>query len=457
MNGNEQNKNKGNLSAYSLAGIGIGGVIGAGFFLGSSLAISEAGPSVVAAFLLGGLVMSQVLGAMTSISMNGTSRKSFREYADQMLGRYIGTLLGWVVSISGILTLSSEALASGIFIKYWLPHIPVAFFALFALLLAAGINATGLKDFGYVETGMAVIKILTILTFVALCAIFIFSKGIPVAPSPFSSFSSFFPKGVPGFLQSMLIVLFSYAGVSAVAMAVSDVRNPRRDIPKATVITALGVTVLYVISMAVIVSLVKWDSVNTGVSPFVQAFGAIGIMSASTIMNAIILIAALSVMIATFFSCSKMLVSLSESREAPSILKKATPRDFHKNAWVFVAGGAFLAIVSSFILGEKLFNYLVSASSYFSFLNWTVNLITYLVWMKKKDEDKKYHSPLIWGRAGAYATLAVIALFFVLSLRVADFRMGFFVALTIYIVITTVYVIHRRRKGKNGHALDDAE
>lgn len=116
ININNDSSRKG-LNAYSLAGIGIGGMIGAGFFLGSSLAVTQAGPSIIIAFLLGGIIMSQVLGAMTSISINRPVQGSFRVYTEQFLGKFTGFVLGLVVFTSGILTLSSEAIASGVFFK----------------------------------------------------------------------------------------------------------------------------------------------------------------------------------------------------------------------------------------------------------------------------------------------------------------------------------------------------
>ena len=119
----------GGLNAYSLAGLGIGGVIGAGFFLGSGLAVREAGPSVSLAFLIGGIIMMQVLGAMTSINVNRLEHGSFRVYIEHFLGSYAGFLVGWAVFISSILGIGSEAIAMGVFAHFWVPRYPSANFS----------------------------------------------------------------------------------------------------------------------------------------------------------------------------------------------------------------------------------------------------------------------------------------------------------------------------------------
>ena len=125
MKDSDKKSNK-ELNAYSLAGIGIGGIIGSGFFLGSGIAIKEAGPSVILAFLFGGIIMSQVLGAMTSISINRPVTGSFRVYTEQFLGKFTGYLLGWIIYVSGILGTATEAIAAAIFLKYWFPGLSVA-------------------------------------------------------------------------------------------------------------------------------------------------------------------------------------------------------------------------------------------------------------------------------------------------------------------------------------------
>lgn len=441
-----KNRRRGSLSSYSLAGIGIGGVIGAGFLLGSGLAISQAGPSVIIAFLFGGLIMSQVLGAMTNISINRPVRGSFRVYTEELLGSYAGFLLGWVVFTAGVLALGSEAVAAGVFLKYWFPQVPVAVFALAILLLVVGVNALGTKDFGYIESGMAAAKIGIIIVFIILGGIFLFKNGINISPRSFMSINAFFPNGASGFLQSMLIVIFTYSGISAVAMAVSEVRNPHRDIPKATEIMTAGIISLYILSMTIIVFIVRWDTVNTNMSPFVQSFNNMGLGFMSAVMNGIILIAAISVMFATYYGCMQIMSSLSEAREAPDFLKNIDRNGFPRNTWMTVAVSSFVVVALSVVLGSRLFNYLISASSYFTFFNWSINLITYIVWLRKRSKDEHFGSSLIWGRAGAYGTLFIIAVLFIMSLRVADFRTGFFAAAAILIIISVSYMTHRHKR-----------
>jgi len=391
------------------------------------------------AFLLGGIIMSQVLGAMTSISINRPVQGSFRVYTEQYLGNFIGFLLGWIIFTSGILSLGSEAIATGIFLKYWMPNISLSVFALISLIIVIGINRLGTKYFGYIESIMSVIKIVILIIFIVLGVFVIAKNGITLKQNPFSSFSSFFPNKISGFLQSMLIVIFTYSGISTVAMATSEVRKPCLEIPKATILMTLGVVSLYVISMFVIICTVEWDSINTDISPFVESFNNIGYGWASTLINAVILISTFSVMIGTYYGCVQILTSLAEANKAPQILKSSTEKGIYKYSWLTTGLISILVVLIAFALGTKLFNYLISSSSYFSFFNWIINLITYTIWLKKKEKNEIYNSPLIKGSLSAIITIIVILILLVMSLGVSDFRIGFYVSLSISLIITVFY------------------
>ena len=436
---NSGNSLKKGLNAYSLAGIGIGGIIGAGFFLGSSIAINHAGPSVILAFLLGGIIMSQVLGAMTSISINRPVQGSFRVYTEEFLGKFTGYLLGWTIFVSGILSISSEAIAAGIFMRYWFKSIPLFIFAMITLIIVMGINGLGTKYFGFIESSMAMVKIICLIIFIVLGVFFITKNWDTTNQNVFHSLHSFFPNKITGFFQSMLIVVFTFSGISTVAMATSEVKRPCYEIPKATVLLTFGIVILYVVSMFVVVSIVKWNLINLTLSPFVQTFNKMGYGWASVLTNGIILIATISVMGGTYYGCMQILVSLSSAKEAPKLFSITNRKGFYKSAWLAIALFGAIVVVSSFFLGTKLFSYLISASSYFSFFNWIVNFITYLKWLNKKIETDIYKSPLIKGRYGAIGTIIVIIILIVLSLQVADFRVGFYIALGVLSLISLSY------------------
>ncbi|NRD79995.1 amino acid permease [Bacillus sp. BRMEA1] len=441
----DQEKRQGHLNAFSLAGIGIGGVIGAGFFLGSGLAVREAGPSVTLAFLLGGMVMMQVLGAMTSINVNRLEPGSFRVYVQEFLGSYAGFLLGWSVFISSILGVGSEAIAMGVFAHYWFPHLPLPIFAMSFLVIIILMNMMNMDKFGKIESGMAALKVIALLAFILIggYALFLHSNFSP--QRPFSGWIAFFPKGYFGLLQSMLVIIFSFAGISAVAMAGRQVTRPLVEIPRAGMMMSIGAIGLYVLSMLVLVMILAWNSVSTNKSPFVQAFQTIGFNWAAIAMNGIILLAAFSVMAASYYASIELLVSLSTAKQAPSYFLQHSHRGFYRNAWLAVAIGALIVVGMSFLLPSSIYNYLISASSYFTFLNWSLNLVTYLIWRKKKKENETFDSRLIWGRPGAYGTIIAIVILFIMSLRVHDFRMGFYAAAGFISMISISYVFWSRK------------
>lgn len=446
--GKKQSNPQKRLTAYSLAGLGIGSIIGSGFFLGSAISIQQAGPSVVLTFLLCGFLFSQVLGAITSVSVNRPVTGSFKVYAEQFLGKYFGFLTGWTLFCSSILGIGSEAVAAGIFLRYWFPGVPLAPLSCLVIVLVVAVNRLNTEKFGLVESGMAVVKILAVLFFMIVGVRFLVLNGNPETPFPFHDLQTIFPMGISGLLQSMLVVIFTYAGVSTVAMATSKVNQPKKDIPKATVIMTAGTVLIYTVTTFLIITIIKWNSVDTKLSPMVQVFERMGFGWASSLMNAVIFVAALSVMIGSYFGSMQVLASLSEANEAPPAFGRATGTGFLRNAWAATGILALLIVAVSFVLSSKLFNYLISASSFFTFYNWTINLTIYRRWLRFRNMSEDFSSPLILGRTGAVVTQIILLILAVSSLFVKDFRIGFYAAVLISALVSLAYFLWKR--GRRG-------
>lgn len=451
LNATHKEQQTGSLSARELAFIGIGGIIGAGFFLGSGLAIRTAGPAVLLAFVLGAFITAQVTGSLTSMAIDHPEEGSFKAYADRYMGRFIGFLQGWLYYISSILTISSEAVASAIFTRMWSPHMPLWVLAAAYALLGLLVNAFGIKNFGRVESLMSTVKIAALLGFIVYTAILVFSGVFSLEESSGGSAfgqtrfmaQPFFPHGLNGFMQSMLIVIFTYAGIGVFGTAAGKARD-NQSIDRGAMWTVLSLMFLYITSIFLVITIEPWSNMSTNVSPFVAALKNTGVPAAVTFFNGVILVAAFSVMAGSIFSANQILASLANEREAPRWVHRHGTGGSQVGALGMTAGGIALALVVSILLPANVYNFLISASSFCAFFNWFLILWTFLRW--RHHATNAFISRLALGQP--MSTLVTMVLIVVLAgyaLLQHDQRFGFYAFLTILSGIIVLFMLFRKR------------
>lgn len=446
------------MSYRELIFIGLGGIIGGGFFLGSGLPIRMAGPAVLVAFLIGGLVMAQVIGALTSITQYHPVHGSFAVYSNTYLGRFAGFLQGWTYYLTGVLTIASEAVAMGIFTKLWIPVLPVGLAAAIYSAFIVILNAFGLKNFERVESLMSAVKIAALAGFIVyalveVCSLWVFGHGLSDLSGVSHSFrgaspGGFMPTGFVGLMQSMLIVIFAYAGIGVFAMASAEVKSPQK-IDRAALWIVIILMTLYIGSIGLMLFIQPWQQVNTATSPFVSALNKTGILWFGTIFNGVILVAAFSVMAGALYSANQILFSLGQTGEAPKFVTRVTKHGFEVGAFAVTAVCIALILGISLILPANVYNFLVSASSFFTFFNWFVILWTFLVWRKRALDSEKFTSILAFGQpASTVITMLVLLVLAGFALLQPDQRMGFYASLGICLAVTACYFLFGRRKAQ---------
>ncbi|MCL6597975.1 MAG: amino acid permease [Alicyclobacillus macrosporangiidus] len=451
--GEQSGRSDPGLNERGLVLLGVGGIIGAGFFLGSGLPIRTAGPAVLLAFLAGAWVTSQVLGALTSIAVHHPDAGGYQSYPALYLGRFAGFLQGWTYYITSILTIASESVAMAIFARLWLPGIPqVALAALFAAVIVV-INAAGAKNFTRVETLMSAVKIAALAGFI-LYAIAVLvpqwiqsAAGAPgTAVHPFSH--GFWPTGFSGMMQSMLVVIFAYAGIGVFSAGAAQVQPPQR-IDGAALRTVVLLAMLYIGSIAMLLFLIPWQRVSTTQSPFVAALSASGTPGLAGALNATILVAAFSVMAGALFSANEVLCSLAEAGDAPGWLTRRSRGGIPYRALWVSAVGIGLSLLLSFWLPASLYNVLISASSFFTFLNWFLILWTFLAWRRHTEEDNRFTSRLAWGQpVSTVITMVLLLVLTAYALLQRDQRLGFYAAAAIAIALAAAYLLAFRIRGR---------
>ncbi|MGW5047625.1 amino acid permease [Streptomyces griseoluteus] len=313
------------LKQRHLSMIALGGVIGAGLFVGSGAGIAAAGPSIVVAYTLSGLLVLLVMRMLGELSSAYPSSGSFSAHAERAIGPWAGFTVGWSFWVMQCTVVGLEGIGAGKIVSGWLPGTPQwAWVALF-MLVFCGANLTAVKNFGEFEFWFAALKVAAICAFLLLGVLAI-AGVLPGTPSPGAShLTDFLPNGGEGLVLGLLASVFAYGGLETVTIAAAESEDPVRGVASAVRTTMWRIALFYIGSMAVVVTLVPWDSkevVERG--PYVAALDTLGIPGAGRVMDVVVLAALLSAMNANIYGSSRMLHSLVQRGLGPKVLAKAS-------------------------------------------------------------------------------------------------------------------------------------
>jgi len=376
-------KEKDGLSAWQLTMLAFGTVVGGSFFLGSSIAIRAAGPAIFLSFILGGILVYIILTSLSEMTVANPEPGSFRTYSEEAFGPWLGFVVGWVYWTGLVLAMSSEATAASVFLRSWIPQLSLP---LLAILIIAGVtllNLLGAKTLSHLESGLAGIKIAALAGFIGLSLALIigfFPDKSPVGIGILTT-EPFFPGGISGIAGSMLIVLFSYAGFEIIGLASSEARNPHKTIPRAIRYTVIGLVGLYCTVIATLLPLVRTSSLTAEVSPMVAALANGGLGWAARSINVILITAILSTMLAATFGLGRMVRSLADSGQAPSVLIDKGDVPYRG---ILFSGLAMLGSASlGFLLPREIYIFLVSSGGFSLLFAYVVILVTHYHYRKK--------------------------------------------------------------------------
>ncbi|AFM40684.1 gamma-aminobutyrate permease-like transporter [Desulfosporosinus acidiphilus SJ4] len=371
---------KNQLDLLGLTMLGLGGAIGSGIFVASGIAINQAGPSIILAFAVGGLVSALIMFMLAEMSVYEPTCGSFSVYAGEYLGPAMGFITGWMYWIAGILTLATEMVAAALIVRYWLPSWPIWLISLIIAMVIVGISFLDIRAFARVEETLSFVKVAILL--LVICSGIVMFTGIwPGLRSPgtinYLGHGGFFPHGWRGFLASLLLVLYTYAGEQVIGPATGETKDPLKTVPRAVSIITITLIVIYLGAITTLVGIVPWNQVPQNGSGFVPLAKDLGLSGISSIMNAVILSAILSAMNSNMYGVPRMLKSLAERKDAPSFLTGEN-RQGVPVAALLISSAILLVVVGiSYLLPEKIFVYIASTAGAALILNWLIIALTY--------------------------------------------------------------------------------
>ncbi|MFH8754484.1 amino acid permease [Streptomyces atroolivaceus] len=315
------------LKQRHLTMLGLGGVIGAGLFVGSGAGIAVAGPAVVVSYLIAGALAMLVMRMLGEMSAAMPASGSFSVHAERALGRWAGFSVGWLYWFMLVVVLAVEATAAAQIAHGWVPAVDQWLWVLLFMVVFTVANLTAVKNFGEFEFWFAALKVAAIVVFLALgllAVLGVLPDTDPVGLTNLTGQGGFLPNGWGGVVSGVLTVVFAFGGLEVVTIAAAETDDPARAVGRAVRSAVVRILFFYVGSMLVIVTVLPWTAQQAGLSPYVKVLDSMGVPSAGQIMNIVVFVALLSALNANLYGSSRMIFSLAERGEAPRGLLKVS-------------------------------------------------------------------------------------------------------------------------------------
>jgi len=434
------------LTPRQLSMIALGGAIGTGLFLGSGISVRLAGPGVILAYLLGAFIALFAAWALAEMAVAHPVAGSFGVYAELYLNPWAGFTMRLSYWVAQVIAIGSEVVAAAIYCAYWLPHVPSWFWvAAFSVGLLAA-NAWSVASFGEFEFWFALIKVATIVVFIVVGAALLFGVGPlePVGLGNYTQHQGFLPNGLTGVLLAMTLAVFSFFGVEVVAVTAGEAQDPQRTIPRALRSVFWRLSLFYVCAIALVVGLVPWPQAGIDVSPFVRAFETVGLPGASSIMNFVILTAALSSANTNLYLTSRMLFSLSRGGYVPARLGQLTHRGIPLAALLVSSGGMVVAVLAEKLFPRQAYLYMIGAAFFGGLYVWIMIFVTHLAFRRHHRGNAQlarfmpaFPAPTMAGLVG----LGVVA---IATLFVPGFEITLLSGLPWLALISLIYFLRRK-------------
>ncbi|MFD1420820.1 amino acid permease [Lactiplantibacillus songbeiensis] len=372
--------------------IALGGAIGTGLFLGSGSAIRQAGPSILLAYAIGGLFCYLMMRALGELLLSNTKLHSFLEFINLYLGKKFEFAIGWTYWLCWISLAMADLTASGIYIRYWFPWIPQWVTPLIIILILLVFNLLSVSAFGELEYWFSMIKVVAIIALIVTGAILIGSSahvgGQTVSVTNLVSHGGFFPKGFGGFLTSFSLVIFAFTGIEMVGITAGEAENPETELPRAINSLPIRISFFYVGALFVIMSIYPWDQIATTQSPFVQVFSDIGIKAAASIINFVVLTAALSACNSAIFSTSRTLFTLAHGQNAPKWMGKVNRYNVPAQSLVFSSLILLVIVVLNYVIPSTVFTLISNVATTNFIIVWCSLLICHYVYKRTADSSQ---------------------------------------------------------------------
>ena len=351
------------LKSRHVSMIAIGGIIGAGLFVGSSTTISQAGPAAVFSFAIAGFIILLVMRMISEMAIAVDGVQTFPDFARAGLGHLAGFLSGWLYWYFWVVVVAIEAIAGAQIIHGWFPMLSELAIGVALMALLTAVNLMSARAYGEFEFWFSSIKVAAIIVFILVCAAwaFGFTSGNGATFGNLTEHGGFVPNGWGVVLAAATSTIFSLVGAEIATIAAAESEEPAKVISRMTVSVTLRILIFYILSIFLIVAVVPWTEIVPKVSPFAATLGYMGIPAGKLIMEAVVLVAVLSCLNSGLYVTSRALFGLAKHQDAPQWLVQVNTRKVPARAILIASLFSYFALAADAVSRDVVFSFLINS------------------------------------------------------------------------------------------------
>ena len=447
------------LKSRHLTMISIAGVIGGALFVGSGSVIYAAGPAVILAYALGGLLVLFIMRMLGEMAVLNPDSGSFSSYADRAIGRWAGFSIGWLYWCFWTLLMGWEAYVAGKILHNWFPFIPIWAYMLLVIGSLIWVNLQDVKNYGEFEFWFALIKVVAIVMFMVVGSLAIFHLW------PWGDISTqgninylldqpFMPNGMAPVVTALLGVMFAYVGAEIVTVAAAEAKSPEKEIRKASNSVVWRILLFYVGSMLITVCLIPHNNPllkDPTWGTYSVTLTALGIPEARHLVNFVVLTSVCSCFNSALYTCSRMLYSLSGRGDAPKSFgltnRKGSP-------WAGVLFSSLFALVAVYLTATEsmnVYDVLMMATGTVALYVYLVIAFSQLKMRKKYEAEGRKIDFKMW--CFPWITYAVIVVIIgsliVMLIEGTYFKEVMYTSLLALLIVAVGGIVHKINVGKS--------
>ena len=454
MNANASGLKRG-LTSRHIKMMALGSAIGTGLFYGSAGAIQTAGPAVLLAYMLGGAVVFMVMRSLGEMAVRHPVAGSFGQYASRYVSPFAGFFTGWTYTFEMVVVALADVTAFGVYMGFWFPDVERWVWILAVVFFITAVNLVSVKVFGELEFWFALIKIVAIIAMIAGgIAIIVFGLGNQSENASgiqnLFTHEGFMPNGVWGLMVSLTIVMFAFGGTEVIGITAGEAQDPKKVLPSAINSVPVRILIFYVGALTVIMSIQPWNTIDGETSPFVSIFQSLGLEGAASVLNVVVITAALSAINADFFGAGRMLHGLAEQGQAPRAFLKTTSTGVPFMTVIVMSSSLLMGVLLNIWFHDQIFFLIAALATFATVVVWLMILISHARMKREIARDgllpSEFPVPL-WPVAN-YLAVGVIGVVIVMIGVVPDTQPALIVGALWVAVLGGCYALFVKGRGR---------